>query len=64
MCLAASLDAVGLVKASSWMLDRSRKWTYLARLISTTLTTLSSRVVAALKTDTVLDGWRVKVVLG
>jgi len=45
------------------MLDPSRKWAYRIRSISTTLVSLSSRAAAALNTDTVLDGWRVKVVL-
>lgn len=51
------------VRASSRMLDPSRKWAYRIRSISTTLINLSSRTAAASITGTVLDGERVKVVL-
>ncbi len=50
-------------RASSRMRDPSRKWAYRIRSISTILINLSSRTATASITGTVLDGWRVKVVL-
>jgi hypothetical protein len=50
-------------RASSRMLDPSRKWAYRIRSISTILINLSSRTAAASTTGTVLVGWGVKVVL-
>jgi hypothetical protein len=50
-------------RASSRMLDPSRKWAYRIRSISSILINLSSRTAAALNTGTVLADWGVKVVL-